>query len=155
MCWFALAVVITARIAKSAREIANADLREFALRLALALVTTTVTLLVVEGIIRLAHYFREDRRPLEVQLQSSRAQAQSSMHDLSLGDIVQPSRHAGIVYELKPNVRGRFMGQPVVINSQGLHDFEYSRRKESGTFRIVGSVTRRCLGGACHSRIAA
>ena len=30
------------------------------------------------------------------------------------------------------------MGQPVLINSQGLHDYEYSRRKEPGTFRIVG-----------------
>ena len=138
LCWFALALVIAARIAKSAREIANAELRRFALRLTLALGTTIVTLLVVEGIVRLAHYLREDRRPLEVQLQSSRAQAQSSMHDLGLGDIVQPSRHAGIVYELKPNVRGRFMGQPVLINSQGLHDYEYSRRKEPGTFRIVG-----------------
>jgi lysophospholipase L1-like esterase len=60
------------------------------------------------------------------------------MHDLALGDLVRPSRHAGIVYELRPNVRGRFMGQPVVINSQGLHDYEYSRRKDPGVFRIVG-----------------
>ncbi len=138
MCWFALAVVTTARMAKSARQIAKADRREFALRLTLVLATTVVTLLAVEGILRLGYYVREDRRSLEVQLQSSRAQAQSSMHDLSLGDIVQPSRHAGIVYELRPNVRGRFMGQPLVINSQGLHDNEYSRRKEPGTFRIVG-----------------
>jgi PA14 domain/GDSL-like Lipase/Acylhydrolase family len=137
LCWFALALVIAARIA-NAREIANADLRRFALRLTLALASTIVTLLVMEGIVRLAHYVREDRRSLEVQLQSSRAQTQSSMHDLALGDIVQPSRHAGIVYELRPNVRGRFMGQPVLINSQGLHDYEYSRRKEPGTFRIVG-----------------
>jgi hypothetical protein len=138
LCWLALAVVIAARIAKSAREIAWVDRRRFALRLTLALATTIVTLLGVEGIIRLAYYLNEDRRSLEVQLQSSRAQAQSSMHDLSLGDLVQPSRHAGIVYELRPNVRGRFMGQPVVINSQGLHDYEYSRRKPPGTFRIVG-----------------
>jgi hypothetical protein len=138
LCWFALALVIAARIAKSAREIAGADLRRFALRLTLALGTTIVSLLVAEGIVRLAHYLREDRRPLEVQLRSSRAQAKSSMRDLDLGDIVQPSRHAGIVYELRPNVRGRFMGQPVLINSQGLHDYEYSRRKEPGTFRIVG-----------------
>jgi hypothetical protein len=137
LCWFALAVVIAARIAKGAREIAKADLRRFALRLTLALATTIVTLLGVEGIIRLAYYLREDRRSLEVQL-SSRARAQSSMHGLNLGDIVQPSRHAGIVYELRPNVRGRFMGQPVLINSQGLHDYEYGLRKEPGTFRIVG-----------------
>jgi hypothetical protein len=138
LCWFALALVMAARIAKSVRETASADLRRFALRLTLALATTIVALLVVEGIIRLEHYFREDRRPLKVQLESARAQAQSSLHGLNLGDIVQPSRHAGIVYELRPNVRGRFMGQSILINSQGLHDYEYSRRKEPGTFRIVG-----------------
>jgi len=138
LCWFALAVVIAARIGKSARHTTSADLRRFALRAALAVATTVVTLLVVEGIIRLGHYLHDDRRPLNVQLQSSRAQAQSSLHGLSLGDIVQPSRYAGIVYELKPNVRGRFMGQSVLISSQGLHDYEYSRRKPSGTFRIVG-----------------
>jgi hypothetical protein len=138
LCWFALALVIAARIAKSEREIANADLRRFALLVALALVSTAVTLLGVEGIIRLAHYLRDDRRSLEVQLQGARAEAQSSMHRLSLGDIVQPSAHAGIVFELKPNVRGRFIGQPVVINSQGLHDYEYRLRKEPGTIRIVG-----------------
>jgi len=138
LCAFALALVIAARIATSPREITTSDLRRFALRLTLALASTVVTFLVTEGIVRLAHYVREDRRSLEVQLQSSRAQTQSSMHDLALGDLVQPSQHAGIVYELKPNVRGRFMGQPVVINSEGLHDYEYSRRKEPGTFRIVG-----------------
>ena len=138
VCWFALALVIAARIGKSARDTASADLRRFALRLTLALATTIVTLLVVEGIIRLAHYLHDDRRPLEVQLQSSRAQAQSSLHGLNLGDIVQPSRHAGIVYELRPDVRGRFMGQSILINSRGLHDYEYSLRKEPGTFRIVG-----------------
>jgi hypothetical protein len=137
-CWFAFALVIAARIAKSARAIAIAEVRRVALRLTLALGTTIVALLVAEGIVRLVHYLREDRRPLEVQLRSFRAQAKSSMRDLDLGDIVQPSRHAGIVYELRPNVRGQFVGQPLLINSQGLHDYEYSRRKEAGTFRIIG-----------------
>jgi hypothetical protein len=131
-------LVIAARIAKSARAIAIAEVRRVALRLTLALGTTIVALLVAEGIVRLVHYLREDRRPLEVQLRSFRAQAKSSMRDLDLGDIVQPSRHAGIVYELRPNVRGQFVGQPLLINSQGLHDYEYSRRKEAGTFRIIG-----------------
>ena len=138
LCWFALALVIAARIAKSAREIASAERRRFARRLTLALASTIVALLVAEGIVRLAHYLREDRRPLEVQLRGARAQAPSSMQSLRLGEIVQPSRHAGIVYELKPNVRGRFMGQPLLINSQGLRDYEYTRHKEPGTFRIVG-----------------
>jgi hypothetical protein len=137
-CWFALALVTAARIARSARSIANAEPRRVALRLTLALGTTIVALLAAEGSVRLVHYLREDRRPLEVQLRSFRAQAKSSMRDLDLGDIVQPSRHAGIVYELRPNVRGQFVGQPLLINSQGLHDYEYGRRKDAGTFRIVG-----------------
>jgi hypothetical protein len=135
-CWLALALVTAARIARSARSIAQP--RRVALRLMLALGTTVAALLVAEGGIRLADYLREDRRPLDVQLGTLRAQAKSSMHDLDLGDIVQPSRDAGIVYELRPNVRGQFVGQPLLINSQGLHDYEYSRRKDAGTFRIVG-----------------
>ena len=138
LCWIALALVIAARIARTARKTSHADRRRFALRLTLALATTVVTFLVAEGVMRLAQYLREDRRSLAEQLQSSRAEAQSSVKDLTLGDIVQPSRHAGIVYELRPNVSGRFMGQPIRINSHGLHDYEYSRRKEPGTFRIVG-----------------
>src|SRR4051812_9875421 len=134
----ALALMVAARIAKSARASAKADVRRSALRVTVSLAATIVTLLIAEGIVRVAYYLREDRRPLEVQLQSSRAQGQSSMHDLSVGDIVQPSRHADIVYELRPNIRGRFVGQPLVIDSQGLHDYEYSRRKPPGTFRIVG-----------------
>jgi len=130
--------MVAARIASRARAGATADLRRSALRATVSLVATMVALLVAEGSLRLGSYLREDRRPLEVQLQSSRAQGQSPMHDLSVGDIVQPSRHADIVYELRPNLRGRFVGQPLFINSQGLHDYEYSRRKPAGTFRIVG-----------------
>jgi hypothetical protein len=137
-CWFALGVVTAARIASSPRSLVDAEARRVALRLTLALGTTVVALLVAEGAIRFAHYLHEDRRPLDVQLRTFRAQAKSSMHDLDLGDIVQPSRDAGIVYELRPNVRGQFIGQPLLINSQGLHDYEYSRRKDAGTFRIVG-----------------
>jgi PA14 domain-containing protein/GDSL-like lipase/acylhydrolase family protein len=138
LCWFALALASAARMAKGAREADDLGRRPFALRLTLAIAATIVALLVAEGIVRLAHYLREDRRPLEVQLRGAAAQAPSSMQSLRLGEIVQPSRYAGIVYELKPHVRGRFMGQPLVINSQGLRDFEYPRRKEPGTFRIVG-----------------
>jgi hypothetical protein len=138
LCWFALALVIAARIAKGRREITGADLRRFTLRLTLALASIIVALVVAEGIIRIGHYFREDRRPLDVQLRSARAREESSMQNLRLGEIVQPSRYAGLVYELRPNIRGRFMGQPLVINSRGLRDYEYSARKEPGTFRIVG-----------------
>jgi len=137
-CWFALALLTAARIASGAGAIARAEPKRVALRLTLALGTTTVALLAGEGAVRLVHYMREDRRPLDEQLRTVRAQANASLHDLDLGDIVQPSRYPGIVYELRPNVRGQFIGQPLLINSQGLHDHEYSHRKEAGTFRIVG-----------------
>lgn len=137
-CWVALALVTAARIAKSARAIGATETRRVALRVVLALGTTVVALVAAEGAVRVVHYVREDRRPLDVQLRSFRAQATSSMHDLDLGDIVQPSRDPGIVYELRPNVRGHFIGQPLLINSQGLHDYEYSRRKNASTYRIVG-----------------
>src|SRR5262245_47669831 len=138
LCWFALALVIGARIVSGAPETASGERRLFARRLTLALASTIVALVVSEGIVRLTHYVREDRRPLDVQLRGARAQATTSMQSLRLGEIVQPSRYAGIVYELKPNVRGRFLGQPLFINSEGLRDYEYARRKEPGTFRIVG-----------------
>jgi len=138
LCWLALGLVIAARITKSARDIASDERRRFARRLTLTVASTVVALLAAEGAVRLAHYLREDRRPLDVQLRAAGAQAPSSMQSLRLGEIVQPSRYPGIVYELKPNVRGRFMGQPLVVNSQGLRDYEYTRRKEPGTFRIVG-----------------
>ena len=155
LCWFALALVIAARIAKSAREIASTGRRRFARRLTLALASTIVALLVAEGIVRLAHYVREDRRPLEVQLRGARAQAPLSMQSLRLGEIVQPSRYAGIVYELKPNVRGRFMGQPLLINSQGFAITTTRVAKSPAHSGSLEWVTRRCSGGVCQSRIAA
>jgi PA14 domain-containing protein/GDSL-like lipase/acylhydrolase family protein len=137
-CWLALALLVAARTVGRARALGHAELRRTSLRLALPFAATIVALLVAEGTLRLVHYARDDRRPLDVQLRGFRDQATSSMHDLDLGDIVQPSRDPGIVYELRPNARGRFVNQPLLINSQGLHDHEYSRHKEPGTFRIVG-----------------
>ena len=137
LCWFALALVAAARLAKRRREIA-VGLPRLALHVTMVLASVVAALVVAEMMIRIGHSLREDRRPLDVQLRSARAQAESSMQNLRLGEIVQPSRYAAIVYELKPNVRGRFMGQPLLINARGLRDYEYSTRKEPGTFRIVG-----------------
>jgi hypothetical protein len=137
-CWCALLLLIAARIALRARAIGTGELRRTSLRLTVALGAAVAALFAAEAALRLVHYVRDDRRPLDVQLRSLRAQATASQHDLDLGDIVQPSRDPGIVYELRPNAHGRFVDQPLLINSQGLHDYEYSHHKEPGTFRIVG-----------------
>ena len=137
LCWLALALVAAARLAKRRREIA-VGLPRLALHVTMVLASVVAALVVAEMMIRIGHSLREDRRPLDVQLRSARAQAESSMQNLRLGEIVQPSRYAAIVYELRPNVRGRFMGQPLLINARGLRDYEYSTHKDPGTFRIVG-----------------
>jgi hypothetical protein len=137
-CWLALALLTGARIARRSRAIGSAQRRRTAFRLALVFGATVVALVAAEGALRLMHYVRDDRRPLDVQLRTLRAQATSSMRDLDLGDIVQPSRDPGIVYELRPNARGRFVNQPLLINSRGLHDYEYTLHKDAGTVRIVG-----------------
>jgi len=137
LCWFALALAVAARLAKRRREIA-VGLPRLALHVTMVLASVVAALVVAEMMIRLGHSLREDRRPLDEQLRSARAHAESSMQNLRLGEIVQPSRYAAIVYELRPNVRGRFMGQPLLINARGLRDYEYSTHKDPGTFRIVG-----------------
>jgi hypothetical protein len=138
LSWLALALAVAVGVATRARQMTSTERRLFAVRLALGLASIVAALFVWEGLVRLVYYVRQDRRPLEAQLRAPRAQAPASMQSLRLGEIVQPSQYPGIVYELKPNVRGRFMRQPLLINSQGLRDYEYTRRKEPGTFRIVG-----------------
>jgi hypothetical protein len=60
------------------------------------------------------------------------------MRSLTLGEIFQPSPYEGLVYELKPNIRGQFMYQPLSINSHGMRDFEYTVHKPAGVLRIAG-----------------
>jgi lysophospholipase L1-like esterase len=58
--------------------------------------------------------------------------------ELQLGDIIRPHRDDRIVYELRPGVRGRFLGQELSINSLGMRGPERQLDKSAGTFRIVG-----------------
>jgi lysophospholipase L1-like esterase len=58
--------------------------------------------------------------------------------ELALGDLVRQNADDSIVYELRPGVRGRFLGLPVAINSFGMRDRQRTSEKEPGTVRIVG-----------------
>ncbi len=59
-------------------------------------------------------------------------------HD-SLRNFIQPSRSAGILFELKPNIRSTFLGKPFVTNSQGMSGTrEYDRVPPPDTIRIAG-----------------
>jgi lysophospholipase L1-like esterase len=76
-----------------------------------------------------------DRNYLD-EISSPRALAPGG--DLALGDLVRPTADDSIVYELKPGVRGRFLGAPVAVNSLGMRDDERELPKRPQTFRIVG-----------------
>jgi lysophospholipase L1-like esterase len=58
--------------------------------------------------------------------------------DLTLADLVRPVRDDLIVYQLRPGVRGRFLGHEVSINSLGMRGPERPLRKQPGVRRIVG-----------------
>ncbi len=57
---------------------------------------------------------------------------------LALADLIRPNPNDRIVYELRPGMRGKFLGHDLSINSLGMRDVERSREKAPGTFRIVG-----------------
>jgi hypothetical protein len=58
--------------------------------------------------------------------------------ELTLADLIRPSSDERIVYELRPNVRGMFMGRELAISSLGYRDEERELRKKPGVFRIIG-----------------
>jgi lysophospholipase L1-like esterase len=133
VAWLAFAALVVARLALAARE--PGRLRIMAMRGAALATSVLLALLAIEIAMRVASYTREDRRPLEERLAAGPADGTVRMY--SLGDLVQPSDHEGIVYELKPNLRGVFEGQPFTTNSRGLRDSEYPEAKPAGTVRIV------------------
>jgi lysophospholipase L1-like esterase len=58
--------------------------------------------------------------------------------ELQLGDMIRPVANDRIVYELRPDLRGRFIGAEVATNSLGMRSEERALAKASGVFRIVG-----------------
>jgi hypothetical protein len=58
--------------------------------------------------------------------------------ELRLGDMIRPVANDRIVYELRPNLRGRFAAAEVATNSLGMRSPERPLAKTPGTFRIVG-----------------
>jgi hypothetical protein len=135
VAWLALMLIVATRVAQAARE--PGRLQVAAVRGVAIAVSLVFALLVVEMAMRVMSYAREDRRPLEERLASGSADGGGTVRMYSLGDIVQPSQYDGIVYELRPNLRGVFEGQPLSTNAHGLRDPEYDYDNPAGTVRIV------------------
>lgn len=133
--WIVLAAATLARFALAISEPGRVRRAAFA---GLAGATATVVaVLCVELGLRVIGYAREDRRSLDERLATGRGDTAATVRMYSLGDLVQPSRDAGIVYELKPNLRGAFENQPLATNAQGLRDKSYELRKPQGVIRIA------------------
>ncbi len=100
---------------------------------------TVVMLMLIEGGMRIFLHVKEQRKDLAILLNESQNQDLSdNPQTYTMKGMVQASPHDGIVYELKPNLRGQFLGQPLFTNSRGLRDVDYPYRKPDNTVRIVG-----------------
>ena len=58
-------------------------------------------------------------------------------NNLKLGDLLRPSADPEIVYELRPNIAGTFLGKPYRTNSHGMRDDELPLAKPAGQLRIA------------------
>lgn len=66
------------------------------------------------------------------------AEAADRGPELRRSDIVQPSRHEELIYELKPAVRGTLADRLVHTNELGLRGREIELEKPPNTYRIAG-----------------
>jgi GDSL-like lipase/acylhydrolase family protein len=102
-------------------------------RIALVALSIVTSLLVLELAVRIVAAF--DRNYLD---EVVARQAPTPGRELTLADLVRPNADDLIVYGLRPGAQGRFLGQPVAINSLGMRDGERTLERRPGTFRIVG-----------------
>ncbi len=138
LAWLGLLGALARRAITRTGGLTRAGLRTIGLKAAVVAASILFTLVLAESAIRLGSYVLEDRRDLRLRLGDSGDTDAGSTRVYSLGDIVQSSEFEGIVYELKPNLRGYFVAEPLAINSRGLRDREHSYRKDEDTVRIVG-----------------
>jgi lysophospholipase L1-like esterase len=139
LSWLFLILVIVDRRVKREKNNITGVMKGYAQNISLTVIAVLVFVLVAEGVTRSVLYIREDRRDVKLLLKESKeADFEGGPRTYSLKGIVQESPYENIVYELKPNLKGNFRGVPLITNSRGLRDFEYSYRKPENTFRIVG-----------------
>ncbi len=135
---FFILMLIGRRVGRSTGEKKFA-LKDMAQNIALSGVTIVMMLVMLEGVLRLVFVLKENRQDTQTLLEESqKTDFTGDSRTYSLKGMVQPSESSGIVYELKPNLRGMFLDVPVTTNSQGLRDREYPYQKPENTFRIVG-----------------
>ncbi|MDA0577566.1 MAG: SGNH/GDSL hydrolase family protein [Verrucomicrobia bacterium] len=99
-----------------------------------------LTGLLIEGGLRLAYYIDFKRggdlhRRLERSQQTALGRTRGG---LDMSGLVQPSAHADIVYELKPDIDGSFRGKDLRTNKHRFRGTDVTVDKPAGVKRIVG-----------------
>jgi lysophospholipase L1-like esterase len=96
--------------------------------------------ILAEGVLRIiALCSTKPQQSLEEQLAEAASYSLNDIGDTDrLGALVRPSQFSDIVFELKPHLKGTFLGAAVRTNSHGLRNSEISFDKPKGISRIVG-----------------
>ena len=144
LSWLFLGALMLRQRLVRHREDLHALLRQSAKNVAFSTMLFLIFVLLAEGGFRLVLYIRENRKDLQALLKESEAaEFTGGNHVLSLKGMIQASPYEGMVYELKPLLRGMFAGAPLNINARGWRDYEYPYKKNEGVFRIA------MLGDSC------
>ncbi|MEM7052516.1 MAG: SGNH/GDSL hydrolase family protein [Acidobacteriota bacterium] len=108
-------------------------------RLLLILSSTVIALALTEGALRAYYWSRGVGRADLPELLRLSQQGPTELVDArSVFGIVQPSPFPDVVYELRPNLSGRFRGAEFATNRFGLRGPDTTRSKPAGTLRIAG-----------------
>lgn len=111
-------------------------LRRFAFS-AVSMLPFLLVLLLVEAGFRFFVYLQDQK--LEESVEEVRKGANlAGVDDLRLRDIIQWHSNPRIIYDLKPDISGRFQGQTITINSDGFRGTVVPKSKGPETFRIIG-----------------
>lgn len=116
-------------------------MRRALLRLLAVVLSVALALLAAEGALRL--YFAgkgaEEGDVRAALARSARAPVGKEGGRFNLSGLVEASPFPDVVYQLKPNLSGRFRGRSVRTNAQGLRGArDYALAKPPGTLRIAG-----------------
>ncbi len=113
--------------------------RQWLAKGALILASTVLALCLAEGFLRVYFWTQGvGRGDIQELLRLSQQAPEEVVDTQGVFGIVQPSPFPDVVYELRPNLRGKFRGQPFSTNRFGLRGPEITRDKPPGTLRIVG-----------------
>lgn len=108
-------------------------MRRAVLNLALLLASLTFAFFSLEAAVRVITAFDDNYLDELMNYQPA-----AGDRDLNFADFIRTVDDDLVIYELRPGVRGRFMGHELSINGLGMRDRERNREKPPGVFRIIG-----------------